>query len=250
VIGLDFALGADPALLAEHAGMPPDPWQCQVLRSTSPRVLLNCSRQAGKSSVTAVLAVHVAVYQPGSLVLMLSPAQRQSAELFRKAIDVYRALGRPVPASSETVLRLELENGSRIVALPGKESTIRGFSGVKLLAIDEAARVPDELYLAVRPMLAVSGGRIIALSTPFGKRGWWHREWTEGGPTWERVEVPASMCLRISPAFLEEERRSLGSWFFDQEYDCRFRDAVDNIFSSEDIEAAVSSDVAPLRLEV
>src|SRR5581483_3403311 len=134
------------------------------------------SRQAGKSSVTAVLAVHVAVYQPGSLVLMLSPAQRQSAELFRKAIDVYRALGRPVPASSETVLRLELENGSRIVALPGKESTIRGFSGVKLLAIDEAARVPDELYLAVRPMLAVSGGRIIALSTPFGKRGWWHSE--------------------------------------------------------------------------
>jgi hypothetical protein len=45
-----------------------------------------------------------------------------------------------------------------------------------MLVIDEASRVDDTLYLAVRPLLAVSGGRLVALSTPFGKRGWFHDE--------------------------------------------------------------------------
>ena len=71
----------------------------------------------------------------------------------------------------ESRLSIELETGSRIVSLPGREATIRGFSGVHLLVVDEAARVADELYQAVRPMLAVSGGRIVLLGTPFGKRG-------------------------------------------------------------------------------
>lgn len=51
-----------------------------------------------------------------------------------------------MPTQTESALRLELQNGSRIISLPGKEQTVRGFSGVRLLAIDEAARVPDELY--------------------------------------------------------------------------------------------------------
>ena len=83
--------------------------------------------------------------------LLLSPTLRQSGELFKKCTPVYGAIGRPVPPESETALQLMLENSSRIVSLPGKEGTIRGFSGVQLLAVDEAAWVPDDLYLAVRP---------------------------------------------------------------------------------------------------
>jgi hypothetical protein len=82
-----------------------------------------------------------------------------------------------VPPESESALQLELENGSRIVSLPGKEGTIRGYPGARLLAIDEAAWVPDDLYLAVRPMLAVSDGRLVALSTPHGTRGWFYEAW-------------------------------------------------------------------------
>jgi hypothetical protein len=169
-IAADLAAALDPCVLAQQAGIVPDDWQSCVLRSTAPRVLLLCSRQAGKSTITAILAVHCAVYEPGSLVLLLSPTLRQSGELFKKASAVYSAIGRPVPSESESALQLELENGSRIVSLPGKEGTIRGYSGVRLRAIDEAAWVPDDLYLAVRPMPAVSGGRLVALSTPHGTR--------------------------------------------------------------------------------
>ena len=137
--------------------------------------------------MTALLAAHTALYDPGALVLLLSPTQRQSHELFRKALDAYRAIPTAIPIVQESALRLELANGSRIVCLPGKEETVRGFSGVRLLAVDEAARVPDALYYSVRPMLAVSGGRLVALSTPFGTRGWWYDAWGSDEP-WERYQ--------------------------------------------------------------
>src|SRR5688572_19231401 len=127
-IAADLALALDPVRLAEQAGLVSDLWQAQMLRSTSPRLLVNCARQTGKSTVTAVLAVHTALYEPESLILLLSPSQRQSAELFKKCMGIYRALDRPVSPTAESALRLELANGSRIVSLPGKEGVIRGYS--------------------------------------------------------------------------------------------------------------------------
>jgi hypothetical protein len=186
------------------------------------------------------------VYEPPSLVLVLSRALRQSQELFRKCLDVYRAVGQGAPADAESALRLELTNGSRIVSLPGSEASIRGFSGVALLIVDEASRVPDLTYYAVRPMLAVSGGQLVTLSTPFGKRGWWHQAWTEGGDAWERVEIRADQCPRIPADFLAQERRDLPSWIYRQEYECSFEDTLYQIFATDLVMDAFRADIAPL----
>jgi hypothetical protein len=195
--------------------------------------------------MAGVLALHEALVAPGSLALILAPAERQAKELFSKVAESYRSLGHPIPADSHRKLGMELANGSRIEALPGTEKTIRGFSGVDLLVVDEAARVADELYYAVRPMLAVSGGRLLMLSTPFGKRGVFYEEWTGGG-AWERYTVTAAECPRISGSFLEEERATLGPWWFAQEYECRFMDTVDQVFATEVIDKAMTDEVAPL----
>jgi len=211
----------DPVAWCQGAlGLDPDPWQAEVLRSDAKRILLNCSRQSGKSTITAALALHTAMFQAGSLVLCLSPTLRQSSELFRNVSRFY-GVDPSVPSRSESTLRLELENGSRIVSLPGQEQTVRGYAGVSLLVVDEAARVPDGLYYSVRPMLAVSDGRLIALSTPFGNRGWFYEAW-HSSETWKKWEIPASRCPRISEEFLEEERRVLGSYWYQQEYECSF----------------------------
>jgi hypothetical protein len=231
-------------VLAE-AGLEPDPWQAEVLRSSAARLLLLCTRQAGKSTTAAALALLTALVEAPALVLLLSPTQRQSGELFRdKFMRLYRGLGQPVAARRETALTLELANGSRVISLPGNEGGIRGYSGVSLLVVDEASRVGDDLYNAVRPMLAVSRGRLIALSTPFGKRGWFFEEW-QGRGAWGRVQVTAWECPRISPQFLEEERLALGERWFNQEYLCSFEDTADSVFSHEDVRAALSPDVQP-----
>jgi hypothetical protein len=238
-------LRLDPTGVMTAAGQTPDAWQEKVLRTDASRVLMLASRQSGKSSVSAALALSTALLTPYSPVLLLSPSDRQSGELFRKVVDLYDALGRPLPAESRTARRLELANGSRVLSLPGTEKTLRGFSGVALLVIDEAARVDDGLYYAVRPMLAVSGGRLVALSTPYGKRGWFHDEWFGEGQ-WERVRVTAEQCPRISKEFLEEERRALGERWYRQEYLTDFAECIDAVFSYADIQAARTNDIKPL----
>ena len=145
----------------------------------------------------------------------------------------------------ESALRLELENNSRVISLPGSGETVRGFSGVNLLVVDEAARVPDELYYSIRPMLAVSNGRFVALTTPAGKRGWFFEEW-HGSGSWERIRITADQCPRISREFLEEEKRSLGPRWFSQEYCCSFEESDGSVFLNDDIEAAISSEIQPL----
>ena len=241
----DLALALDPAQLMAQCGLVPDSWQANLLCTDAQRLLLLCSRQAGKSTVTSILALHEALYRPPALVLLLSPSMRQSTELLLKVLDCYRKLDHSVASEMESALRLELTNGSRIISLPGKEETIRGFSGVSLLVIDEASRVPDDLYFAVRPMLAVSGGRLVALSTPFGKRGWFHKEWTEG-QDWHRVKITAQDCPRISPVFLEQERQSMPPLWFASEYLCEFVETEDTVFRHEDIQAMFETDAQPL----
>ena len=236
----------DPALIMELAGLPPDPWQKRLLRSSSTRSLLLCCRQGGKSTATAALALWVALLEPPALILLLSPTLRQSGELFRdKVVRLYNALGRPGGTVQESALAMALANGSRIVSLPGDEKNIRGYSGVSLLIVDEASRVEDALYYTVRPMLAVSRGQMVCLSTPHGKIGWFYEAWT-GSEPWDRYRVLATECPRITPEFLAEERRNLGPRWFAQEYMCSFEDVIDAVFAYEDIQAALCDDLEPL----
>jgi hypothetical protein len=104
----------------------PDPWQAEVLRSDHRRIVLCTSRQVGKSTVVATKALHLGLYTPGSLILLVSRSLRQSGELARKVFDAYRTLQKPVPAEAESKLVLELTNGSRIIALPGGMRAVSG----------------------------------------------------------------------------------------------------------------------------
>jgi hypothetical protein len=232
----------------EKLGFEPDAAQERLLASESQRGILNCTRQWGKSRVTAAKAVHQAYTVGESLTLVVSPSGRQSGEFVRKAEGFAQRLGIRPKGDGENEISLEFPNGSRIIGLPGNETTIRGFSAVALLLVDEASRVSDDLYRAIRPMLAVSQGALWLMSTPFGKRGFFWQAWTKGGPGWTRVRVPADECPRISRAVLEEERNELGDRCFRQEYLCEFVDSVSGLFDRDLVERAFTDEVKPLVL--
>ena len=222
-----------------------DLWQEEALNTTR-NSLWNCTRQAGKSTTAAAKGLHMAIYSPGALVLLVSPSLRQSSELFRKVTDHIDSLDNPPRLPEDNRLSCELENGSRIISLPGEEKTIRGYSKASLIIEDEAARVKDELYAAIRPMLAISQGQILLMSTPFGKRGHFFEAWENGGSSWSRTRVPWWDCPRISPEFIEEERRSLGDYWIRQEYECEFVQTMDQIFSYDLVMEALDDSIPPL----
>lgn len=231
-LATDLARAFDAVLMARDAGIDPDPWQAKLLREEPRRALLLCSRQSGKTTVAGLMGLHKTLYQSGSLVLIVSPSQRQSGEIFRTVMGFYRKLTGAPELAAESALRAEFKNTSRLVALPGTEKTIRGYSGANLIILDEASRVEDELIGGITPMLATTNGSLIALTTPAGKIGWFYDMWI-GADDWTRVRVRAAECPRISKEFLAEEMRRLGPSVFSQEYDLEFVDASDAMWSAD-----------------
>ena len=224
----------------------PDPWQADVLRSSASRLALNCSRQVGKSTAASIVALHRAVDHPGSLILLVSPSLRQSRTLFGKVSDFMRALDVKLELDEDNSLAMKFVNRSRVVCLPENAATVRGYSAADLIVDDESAYVMDELYRSMRPMLAVSGGRLIPLSTPYGKRGHFFEEWQRRGEDWERISVTADDCPRIDKTFLEQERESPGERWFRQEYYCEFVETLDQVFRYEDIMGSFTDAIEPL----
>ena len=149
-IATALARGIDPTVMADDLNIELDPWQRDFLASDRKRILVNCYRQSGKSTFAAIKAVHKAVYKPHALVLVLSPSMRQSAEVLEKCTTVYHGIGKPVVAEAENMHSLVLENRSRIIGLPGSAATVRGFSGVDLIIVDESAYTKDEVRLSAR----------------------------------------------------------------------------------------------------
>lgn len=248
MLALDLSRALDPVLFARDVGIEPDPWQAELLQERPARALLLCARQSGKSTVSALLALWTCLYESPALVLLVSPSQRQSGELFRTLMGFHAKLANAPPLVMESALRAEFSNGSRILALPGTERTIRGIAGADLICVDEAARVEPDLLQAIRPMMATKpNGRLYMISTPAGKCGEFFEAWSKG-EGWHRVKVAASECPRISKSFLEEEFRQLGAARFSEEYDLVFRDAEEAAFPVAVIEAAFSKKVVPLWL--
>lgn len=226
-----------------------DPWQRDIVDSRDDRVILNCSRQSGKSLCMAVILANIAIFRPGSLCLALSPTLRQSNELFRTCMSLFDRLPSPPPMVEDTKTSVTLNNGSRVVSLPGTEANIRGFSKVTVLCIDEAARIHPDLYMSVLPMLAVSRGRLILASTPWGPNGVFHQTWIEPSPGWRKVLITADQCPRISKDFLDQERKRMGL-FFEQEFCGKFLQSQNSVFDFDLIQSAMSNELEPLFFDV
>lgn len=251
LLAKELRCAIDPVAFAQdRLSWQPDPWQARLLRSTARQVLLCCSRQSGKSTSTAVLALHRCLYRPGALVLVFSKALRQSQELLLKVKGFLKVMDSPPLISAETQTSLTFGNGSRLISLPGDGDSVRGFSAPDLIVEDEAGFVSDSLNAAIRPMLAVSNGRLILLSSPNGKRGHFYKAWVDGGDEWHRESITAQDCPRISQEFLARELAALGPWLYKQEYLCEFVESSGQMFSEAHITAMLDPTLRELDINL
>ncbi len=227
-------------------GFHPDPIQEQMLRANPHRVILNCCRQWGKSTVGAAVAIHRAWTRAGSTILVASPSERQSGEFVLRCRKMLFNMGLDPSGDGSNAISIAFENGSRIVGVPGKEGRIRGFS-VNLMFIDEAAFVDDSAYNVLRPMLAATKGDLWLLSMPNGKRGFFYEAFAFG-KNWTKFLAPGNECPRIDPEFLVDERDNMGKTKFAREYLCEFNESEDATFSQLLIDRAMDATIKPLDL--
>lgn len=241
VVQLDeWLVKRDASRIMSRAGLRPDPWQRRLLRRRPHRALATTSRQTGKSTSCAALGLHRANTWDKSVIVAVSPTQRQSTLLISKMRAFAQALGIQLIRNNQ--LSLALANGSEIFALPGHPDTVRGYSP-DLLIIDEAAYTSDALYTACLPMLAATHGDLVAISTPNGQQGWFWNEWSgRGAEGWERIQVPYTEVSRITPEFIKSQKASMSRERFAAEYECVFNSSTFGLFNAGDLAAALQTE--------
>jgi hypothetical protein len=245
---VDLDMPRDAPAIAKYLGLKLDPWQLRVLATEAHDILLLVTRQGGKGEVATLLALDGILNNRNYTVLIVSKAERQAKRLLKRIKNRYAQLAMTSEPTVDTATELALPNGSSVLAVPGSEETIRGIDAVDLLIVDEASVVPDDLYAAVVPMLATTDGRQVLMSTPRGKRGFFWREWAEGGDEWHREVITWREIPRFSASWIERQRRRLGEYLFSQEFECVFVDDETQYFSSALVSAALSDEVQPLGL--
>jgi Terminase large subunit, T4likevirus-type, N-terminal len=216
----DIAYRLDPVLwVREVLGVTPTPWQEAFLRA--PRgasILALTARQVGKTTTAAWAVAHTMLFNPGSLSVIGCPAQRQSGEAVRRVREILVKSG--AKFESENVYGLELDSGSRVLALPSSDDSIRGLTVDGWIVADEAARLTEDLIAALRPMRArCPNARLAMLSTAWSRTDPFWQAWASDSQTWTRLKATADTDASLfAPGFLDEERRALGEHVFKREY--------------------------------
>lgn len=217
-----------------------DDWQKKVLE-TKGNLVLRSGRQVGKSTVIAQKAGDFACRNPKKTVLVIASVERQAYLLFEKIMSYVDHTNRKMIRKGRhrpTKSKLSLSNGSTIYCLPTGLSGhgIRGYT-IDLLIADEAAFIPEEVWSAVTPMLAVTQGDIILLSTPFGKGGYFFRCFSD--PEFTSFHISSEDCPRISKDFLDQEKSRMTKLQYAQEYLGEFVDELQQFFPTDLIDAAM-----------
>lgn len=237
----------DAVAVASYLGLRLDPWQERTLGAPHRRKLCLVARQGGKGVVGTLEAIAHLLTHDGAKAIILTPTEEQSKRLLSRIREAYARLPACPSVVTDVATTFRLATGSQVLAMPGSETSVRGIEAVTLLIVDEAALVPDDLYAAVRPVLATTDGRELDLSTPHGTRGWFWESWlratTPPIPSHLlAVRVEATEIPRISSQFLANERSELGDLVFRQEYLVEWLEDVSSVFSADLIAAAVSAE--------
>src|SRR3974390_1173353 len=216
----DIAYRLDPVpWVRQGVGVGPTPRAEQFLRA--PRgasIAALTARQVGKTTTAAWAIAHAMLFMPGSLSVIACPAQRQSAEAVRRVRESLLKVGAKL--TSDNVYALELDNGSRVLALPGSDDSIRGLTVDAWSGADEAARLSEDIIAALRPMRARRPqARFAMLSTAWSRTDPFWTAWASDDPTWIRLKATVDMDATLfPPEYLEQERKALGEHAFRREY--------------------------------
>ncbi|MFN0101171.1 MAG: terminase large subunit domain-containing protein [Bryobacteraceae bacterium] len=224
-----------------------DPYQQEILDSTEPKTIVCGARQTGKSTAAAIKALHEALTNDDSLIILAGPSGRQSGQIMEKAKACAIQLATPLAPPDKNCDGFKLPKGSQIVSVPATPDTIRGFSNPRMVIVDDASFVDDAVFTeALIPMQALGASKLLLISSPGAPSGFFYERWRSSASNWNRIKVDAAACPRIAAHWLGETRAEIGEGSFKQEFACEFRQDPACPITREMAENALRDDIAPL----
>ena len=252
------------------------PFQRRLADDPSRYVVGLWSRQTGKGYTSSFIATQDAATNAGHNWIIAAPTERQAMETLSKckawaskalilAADTEEELVALEGGTKIKAKAIEFPNGSRIYGLPGRPSSLRGFTGS--LILDEFAFFEDqqEVWKAVyavivNPMANVK--RVLITSTPAGTGDMFHRicdenllnpkkdrriKWSvhkvtihEAAKEWEKSGKLGGQTAEEYVADIRAGFDTPEAW--PQEFECEFLDGDNNLLSLEMITAAESTE--------
>jgi hypothetical protein len=229
-------------------GFQPSPKQAEALDLDPQRMILNCARQWGKSTVIALKALHTAVFQPNKTIIVLSASEYQGGLLIQKVGHNAASLGYQTRRLVGRRFSLEFENGSKILAISHNARTGVGHTA-DVLIIDEAAHVKDDVVAAIMPTLARTNGKVWMLSTPAGQEGLFYRIWhNDAGYKWVRIKATIEDTAYATPEFIEEQK-ILFPLHAKRDFYCEFMPPQGRMFSRELVEKMLDPTIPAWQFE-
>ena len=208
-----------------------DPWQERLIKCKKDVTIVS-GRQCGKTTGVSIVIGEEAVDIPNSYIMIGGYVIEQAEHLLWKVKDYLYAKYPGKIKGRPTLHFIELENGSKIIckAVGDTGASMRGPT-VTLLVLDEAAIIPDRAWVAIEPVISVSKGRTILLSTGQCKKGFFYKSTLN--PDIEQFHISARDCPRHTKEFLDKKEAELSPVAFAQEYLGEFLDDYNRKFTDE-----------------
>ena len=234
-----------------------DPWQKKALDCKG-HMLLCTGRQSGKTFLMARKAASYMLNHENCRIIVVSLTEDQAELMIIMVLDYLEKnhLSQIEEKKKQpTKTRIFLKNGAMILARPcgNTGDAVRGFTG-DVLILDEASRMPEFAFIAAKPTLLTTGGKIWMCSTPFGKSGYFYESFinkhkrftvihTNSEEVMKKREITETWTQQRRDGALrtlEEEKKDMSKLQYAQEYLGEFIDELRQFFSDELINETLS----------
>ena len=170
-------------------GYKPKPWQKVVhdaITAAGPKAdavfVAKSPRQIGKSLLIEMELLRHAMNYKGSVSICVSITFPNCSKIF-KELEAGIADSGLMAQCDRQALEITLINGSKIIFKSAQQrESLRGYTIKRggILAIDEAAYIPDEIFGTILPWTNVHHANTLIVSTPRIKQGTFYEYYTEG----------------------------------------------------------------------
>ena len=218
-------------------------------------------RRGGKSRIAALVAVYLAAFRdyghvlaPGEVgtLAVIAADRRQARVVMRYIVGFLEG----VPMLKQMVVNrtketIELSNRVMIEVHTASFRAVRGYTLIGVIAdeiafwsTDEAAADPDrEILNGLRPGMATTGGLLLAISSPYARRGELWRNYREhfgkdGDPVLVWQAPTQAMNPNVDPQVIADAYAADES-AASAEYGAEFRRDIESFVSREAVDACV-----------